>query len=152
MKHLLLSGCLLAFSPLAAAQSATDANAVKKTIDTFFEGMRKGDSAMVRSTLAPGVVLQTISTRGGSPQVRTDNPADLLKAVGTPHPEVWDERISYERVLIDADLASVWTPYQFFAGNKFSHCGYNSFQLVRMAQGWKIVHVIDTRRKDKCKQ
>ncbi|KUG08841.1 nuclear transport factor 2 family protein [Solirubrum puertoriconensis] len=152
MKHLLLSCCLFAIAPLASAQSASEANAVKKTIDTFFEGMRKGDSAMVRSTLAPAVVMQTISTRGGSPQVRTENPTDFLKAVGTPHPEVWDERIIYERLLIDADLASVWTPYQFYAGNKFSHCGYNSFQLVRMAQGWKIAYVIDTRRKDKCKQ
>ncbi|UYZ59992.1 nuclear transport factor 2 family protein [Hymenobacter latericus] len=151
MKHLLLSCCLAGLAPVAAAQSATDTKAVKQTIDTFFEGMRKGDSAMVRSTLAPTVVMQTISTRGDSPQVRTENPAEFLKAVGTPHPEVWDERISYERVLIDAGLASVWTPYQFYAGNKFSHCGYNSFQLVRMAQGWKIAYVIDTRRKDKCK-
>ena len=29
--------------------------------------------------------------------------------------------------------------------------GYDSFQLVKLADGWKIAHVIDTRRKEKCR-
>ena len=155
MRSLLLP-CLLLAAPAALAQTATPATAeteaVKATINRFFEGLRKGDSAAVRSTLAPAVVLHTISTRGGAVQVMNESPREFLKAVGTAHAEVWDERISFERVLIDAQLASVWTPYQFYLGSKFSHCGYNSFQLVKLAQGWRIAYVIDTRRKDGCKQ
>jgi len=136
--------------PTFAQHPAAETEAVKKTITTFFDGMRRGDSTLVRTTLAPGVVLHTISNRNGSPQLGAEKANDFLKAVGTPHAEVWDERITFERVLLDANLASVWTPYQFYLGSKFSHCGYNSFQLVKYASGWKIVHVIDTRRKDKC--
>ena len=133
-----------------AQQPAAETEAVKKTVTTFFDGMRRGDSTLVRSTLAPGAVLHTISNRGGTTQLGVEKTNDFLKAVGTPHAEVWDERITFERVLIDANLASVWTPYQFYLGSKFSHCGYDSFQLVKYANGWKIVHVIDTRRKEKC--
>lgn len=40
--------------------------------------------------------------------------------------------------------------YQDFGSSigKFIHCGANSFQLARLSGEWKIVHLIDTRRKD----
>lgn len=142
---------LLASAPAVAQRPAAETAAVQRTIQTFFEGMRKGDSALVRSTIAPGAVFHTISSRSGTTQVHPENPADFLKAVGTPHQQVWDERITFAEVLIDANLASVWTPYEFYLGSTFSHCGYNSFQLVKLAGGWKIAHIIDTRRKEKCK-
>ncbi|MBX0289464.1 nuclear transport factor 2 family protein [Hymenobacter sp. HSC-4F20] len=151
MKHLLLPGLLLAATPALAQKPANETEAVKRTIQTFFEGMRKGDSTMVRATLAPGAVFHTISTKGGQTQLRPENPASFVKMVGTPHKEVYDERITFDKILIDANLASVWTPYEFYVGSTFSHCGYNSFQLVKLADGWKIAHVIDTRRKEKCK-
>ncbi|WP_310396354.1 nuclear transport factor 2 family protein [Hymenobacter sp.] len=135
-----------AHAQTAAAQTAD----VKKTITAFFEGMRQGDSTAVRRTLAPGAVFHTIAIKAGVTKVAPENPLDFLKAVGSPHPKVWDERITFASILVDANLASVWTPYEFYFGGTFSHCGYNSFQLVKLADGWKIAHVIDTRRKEKC--
>ncbi|MFT2543406.1 hypothetical protein ACMWP9_36050, partial [Escherichia coli] len=61
-----------------------------------------------------------------------------------------DERIVFDVVKIDADLAIVWTPYQFYRNGTFSHCGVNSFQLVRLNGRWKIQYLIDTRRKTGC--
>ncbi|UOQ71088.1 nuclear transport factor 2 family protein [Hymenobacter cellulosilyticus] len=152
MNRLFLAALLLLPASAALAQSSpSETAAVKKTITTFFDGMRKGDSTMVRNTLATGVVLHTIMSRNGVVQTGTEKAAEFLRLVGTPHKEVYDERISFEQVLVDANLASVWTPYQFYVGSKFSHCGYNSFQLVKFAEGWRIVHIIDTRRKDGCK-
>lgn len=152
MKPLLLLPLLLTASvAFAQTKPATETEAVQQTIRRFFDGMRRGDSAAVRATLAPGAVFHTLATKNGQTQLRPENPSDFVKAVGTPHPEVWDERITFERVLIDANLASVWTPYQFYRGSTFSHCGYNSFQLVKLAEGWRIAHIIDTRRKEKCK-
>jgi hypothetical protein len=114
--------------------------------------MRRGDSTLVRRTLAPGAVFHGIGGRPGQPPaLQTERISDFLKAVGTPHSEVWDERVQFSQVLIDAKLASVWAPYEFYLGSKFSHCGYDSFQLVKLADGWKIAHIIDTRRKEKCK-
>lgn len=150
MKLLLLP--LLLVAPAAFAQTpAAETAAVQQTIRAFFDGMRRGDSATVRATLAPGAVFHTLAAKNGQTQLRPENPAEFVKAVGTPHKDVWDERITFEKVLIDANLASVWTPYEFYLGSTFSHCGYNSFQLVKLADGWRIAHVIDTRRKEKCR-
>jgi len=138
--------------PAFAQKASPETEAVKQTITSFFDGMRRGDSTLVRRTLAPGAVFHGLGGKPSQPvALQTESISGFLKAVGTPHPEVWDERVQFERVLIDAYLASVWAPYEFYLGSKFSHCGYDSFQLVKLADGWKIAHIIDTRRKEKCK-
>lgn len=135
----------------ARPMQAGEEEAVKKTIGLLFDGMRKGDSSMVKAAFAPGATLQTISTPpGGSAKVKTEALQRFLDAVGTPHTDVWDEQIEFGRISIDGPLASVWTPYQFYLGGKYSHCGVNSFQLVKLEGEWRIVYLIDTRRKD-CK-
>jgi len=129
-----------------------ETEAVKQPIKLFFDGLRQGDSTMVRRALAPGAVLHSISSQPGQPvALQLGSVNDFLKAVSSPHAAAWDERVQFERVLIDANLASVWAPYEFYLGGKFSYCGYDSFQLVKLADGWKIAYIIDTRRKEKCK-
>ena len=151
-----MKGWLLIFLSLlgsvASAQTkdSEKTESVKKVINQLFDGMRKGDSAMVSSTFSTGMIMQSISNRNGETTLKIDKPDGFLKAVGTPHTEVWDERIKFDQVLIDDNLASVWTSYQFYLGDKFSHCGVNSFQLAKQESGWKIVYLIDTRRKDNC--
>ena len=61
-----------------------------------------------------------------------------------------DERISFETVKVDGDLAIAWTPYKFYLGDQFSHCGVNSFQLVKLEGVWRIQYLIDTRRRQGC--
>ncbi|RAJ02235.1 putative lumazine-binding protein [Chitinophaga skermanii] len=132
------------------AQTA-DHEQVKAVIQQLFEGMRKGDSTLVKASFADDAILQTIvRKKDGTDAVRTEALANFLKAVGTPHTDVWDERIVFDQVLIDGPLASAWTPYKFYIGDKFSHCGANSFQLARTPAGWKIVYLIDSRRKEGC--
>lgn len=113
--------------------------------------MRSGDSAMVKAVFAEGAVIQTISTRkAGVPEVVTAPLQQFLNAVGTPHTDVWDERITVDRIMVDGPLASVWTPYRFYIGERFSHCGVNSFQLMKTDGGWKIIYLVDTRRAGDC--
>ena len=153
MKLLPLLLLLAAATPAAHAQKASsETEAVKQTVTAFFDGMRRGDSTAVRRTLVPAAVFHAFGNQPNQPtKLEIESINGFLKSVGTPHPEIWDERVQFERVLIDANLASVWAPYEFYLGSKFSHCGYDSFQLVKLADSWKIAHVIDTRRKEKCK-
>lgn len=137
-----------------APSSAGDAKAVMAVIARLFDGMRAGDSSMVRSVFDPRVRMITVSMRNGARQTTLEQGADgFAKAVGTPHPEVWDERIANERIAIDGDLASVWVDYGFFVGAKFSHCGVDHFLLVRGGSGaWSILELADTRRTTGCEQ
>lgn len=106
---------------------------------------------MVKAVFADNAILQTVSGKQeGAPVLVTGSLQQFLRAVGTPHTDVWDERITFERIMVDGALASVWTPYRFYLNEKFSHCGVNSFQLMKSASGWKIIYLVDTRRKEGC--
>ena len=131
------------------AQS-NEEGAVKKVINNLFTGMKTGDSTLTRSAFAAGAVMQTIVNKDDKVSIRTEAVNDFVKLIGTPHKEIYDEHIVFTKILIDGPLAAVWTNYQFYVGEKFSHCGVNSFQLVKGDKGWQIVYIIDTRRKEKC--
>ncbi|MFD0794311.1 nuclear transport factor 2 family protein [Mucilaginibacter litoreus] len=149
MRSLFALLTLLTLSAPAFCQ--TDTDDIKKTINTMFDAMRKGDSILLKSTFHPDMVLQSAGVKkDGSTVLETEKAKGFIKAVGTPHKTVWDERITWGDIKIDGPLASVWTPYKFYAGTNFSHCGINFFQLIKTEQGWKIIYIVDTRRKDNC--
>ena len=135
------------------AQKHTDEVAVKDVITRLFLGMEKGDSAMVHSTFAREVSLLTVfRDKNNNPKlIRESSINDFLKAVGTAHPETWYEESWGYVVQVDGDFAQAWCDYAFYVGNKFSHCGIDAFNLFKDKDGWKIVHLADTRRKDGCK-
>lgn len=74
----------------------------------------------------------------------------FLVAVSKPHAKVYDERITFDVIKIDGEFAMVWSPYKFYLGDKFSHCGVDSFQLVKINGEWKIQYLIDIRRRQGC--
>jgi hypothetical protein len=149
MKKTLLLSFLLLLSIKTFAQQA-DQDAVKQTINTMFDAMRKGDSTLLQSTFAKGIAFQGVANKKDGTTLVTENPDDFIKAVGTPHKGVWDERVTFKDIKIDGDLASVWAPYKFYLDSQFSHCGVDVFQLMRTKTGWKIIYIVDTRRKDNC--
>jgi hypothetical protein len=153
MKHIavVVILILLSFSNKLAAQKSKDEEAIKTTINNLFTGMRNADSTLVRSAFNQGAILQTIGkTKDGNTVIRASDLNMFIASIAKPHPEIYDERIAFTKILIDDNLASVWTDYKFYIGQKFSHCGVNSFQLAKLNGSWKIVYLIDTRRKDNC--
>ncbi|MBL7826152.1 MAG: hypothetical protein JNJ57_05935 [Saprospiraceae bacterium] len=145
---ILTLGLFSAAQNLAAQQ---DERAVKAVINRFFEGLEKGDTSLLKSTCTDNPVLQTyMADKSGALVIMTEDYTDLLNFVGTPKKDSYDERIKFKAVLVEKSLASVWTPYVFYLNGKISHCGTNSFQLVKTSQGWKIQYIIDTRRKQGC--
>lgn len=133
----------------AVAQKEEKAEkAIKNVINRFFEGMEKGDTAMLKSTCTEAPVLQTfMAGEGGKLQVYSEDFKEFLTFVGTPSKDKYKEVIEFDAIHAEKSLASVWTPYTFYLNDKVSHCGTNSFQLVKMPEGWKIQYIIDTRRK-----
>jgi hypothetical protein len=151
----LLAPALLAPDALRAQAAPAPADtaartAVLATVRALFDGMRAGDSAAVRAAFHPSAQLITTLVRNGTPEVRIDSLAGMVRAVGTPHPEVWDERLRDTVVHVDGPLAMVWTGYAFYAGPRFSHCGVDAIILGRTAAGWRILSIADTRQRTGC--
>ncbi len=131
--------------------SQTEEAAVKAVIEALFDGMRAKNANQIAAVFSENAIMQTIETTGGIGVVKAGSVADFVKGIGSlPAEAKLDERITDYQINIDGPMATAWTPYEFYSNDKFSHCGVNSFQLVKMAEGWKIVYIIDTRRKDGC--
>lgn len=126
---------------------------VKAAVDTFFEGFHKGDTTLMRTVLADKVVLQTaFKNKEGKDILRNDG--DVSKLLNTianrPAEQKWDERLLDYSIQVDGNMANAWTPYEFWFNDEFSHCGVNSFQLFKDGEQWKIIYLIDTRRRSDC--
>lgn len=150
-KLFILLFTVLLTSALFAQQSSTAA--IKQTIKTMMDAMRKGDSTLLRSVLAKDMHVQSVADdKMGEIKISTRSADDLVTQIGTPHTDIYDEQIVFGDIKIDGPVASVWTPYNFYVGTNFSHCGVNYFQLIRTEGSWKIIYIVFTTRKDNCKQ
>jgi len=128
-----------------------DKPSIMKPINDLFDGMREGDSAKVHNAFSANALLNGIEkNKEGYASVTKASLTNFLKAIGTPHNEVWNEVLWDITIQQDGELAQVWAHYAFYRGNTFSHCGVDAFQLLKEASGWKIITLIDTRRKENC--
>jgi hypothetical protein len=138
---------------VVSAQENSEKKAIKKTIETFFDGLHKGDSTLVSSTLNSTIKIQTTFTnKEGKNVLITESRIKLLTNIANKKPEhTYLEKLVSWDIKIDGNLASVWTPYEFYLNEKFSHCGANSFQLFNNNGKWEIIYLVDMRRRSNCK-
>jgi hypothetical protein len=149
MKYFFIVLTVMLCGSVVYGQTAEDS--VRSVINNMFTGMKTADPVLLKSCFADSMVFQTISRdREGKLVVKNEAPADFISFIGKETAGNADERITFDVVKVDGPLAIAWTPYYFYYKGQFSHCGVNSFQLVRFGDGWKIQYIIDTRRRQGC--
>lgn len=137
--------------PLSAQQGDPREAAVIAVFQKLFDGMRTRDTTMMRSVFDPSAKLVRASTRDGRTAVQATSIDQFIAAIGrAPAGDQLIERIYAPEVRIDGNLATIWTFYTFHVGERFSHCGIDAAQLLETDEGWKIVHLADTTRRENC--
>lgn len=92
--------------------------------------------------------MQTVANTKNGTQLKSDKLEDFLKSIASiPNTMKIFEKLLDYKVTIDGDLAHVWTPYEFYVNDTLSHVGVNAFTLLNDNGKWRIIHLIDTRRK-----
>ena len=140
---------LLIILPMVCFSQTSEEGLVKATVNQLFNGVKTSDSILIKKSFHKNAVLQTITKTS---EVKNESIDDFVLSISKAEKGSLDERISFSNVLIDGNLASAWTLYEFYYKGQFSHCGVNSFQLVKSNNEWKIQYIIDTRRKDNCRK
>ncbi|SHE88795.1 nuclear transport factor 2 family protein [Chryseobacterium sp. OV279] len=141
-----LAALVLLFCTFCFGQQNQD---IEKPIRNLFLGMKNADPELMKSAFAENGILQSIAKDG---TVKNENVQEFIASVSKFSKDDLDEKIIIDAVHTDGGLASVFTPYSFYFKGKFSHCGANSFQLVKQQNDWKIQYIIDTRRKENCRE
>lgn len=122
---------------------------VKKSIESFFEAFHQKDTIKLKLVCSDKLILQSISesvTKGN--KLSEENIKEFYKSIASiPANLKFEEKILNYNIQIDGSMAHVWTPYEFYLNDKLSHSGVNAFTLFKEKDSWKIIYLIDTRRK-----
>jgi hypothetical protein len=133
---------------LATQISFAQEKEIQQTIETFFEAFHQRDSIKLQSVCSKDLVLHSISESGNGTKFSVEKASNFYKSIATiPVTMKFEEKILSYNIQVDGAMAHVWTPYEFYVNDKLSHSGVNSFQLFRENGVWKVVYILDTRRK-----
>ena len=136
----------------AFSQMDTVKNSPAQLVTDFFEAFHAQDTISLKKFAHEGARLESVSMDAeGNTKLTTDDYSKFLKGIASiPADATFEEKLHGFRVEENGPLATVTTPYSFYYNGNFSHCGVNSFQLVKFGEEWKIVYLIDTRTKTGC--
>lgn len=152
MRHLLIL-LFFGFSLSNSAQEkdpndSEQAKQIKQSISIFFDGLQAADTLKMQSVCHKEMKLQSIMEKNSIGSLTFQTNSEFYKSIASiPKTLKIEERILDYKIQIDGSMAQVWTPYEFYVNEKLSHIGTNSFTLLLENNVWKMVHIIDTRRK-----
>lgn len=136
-------------SILAATTSAQveDKKAAADVIEKLWAGMKAKSAEQIKAVFMPGGQLVAIDKPRDGKVISTtrvlsgDQFAKMISEAKAPE---FIESMPQPSVHVDGDVAIVTGRYTFTVGGNFSHCGTNTFNLVRTANGWMIANGAST--------
>lgn len=139
------------FFQASAQNAASDAAAAKleaiAVADRLFEAMRTKNLDAIRALFTPTGQLVAIDkprTGEGISTTRVFTGEAFAKMISEAKGADFIEKMPQPQANVFGDLATVYGRYTFHVGDKFSHCGTNTFNLVRTKEGWRIANAAST--------
>lgn len=123
--------------------TASDRDAVSAVVQLAFDAIRDTDADAWRATLLEEGTFTSLSIADDGNQVgyrSFESHLANLDSLEGPTPaylERWWDPV----IMIEGDIAMVWTPYDFLIDGNFSHAGIDVIVLLRIDDGWKIASI-----------
>lgn len=124
-----------------------DKQEVIDVVDQLFAGMKAKNAEQIKSVFsAEGQLVAIDKPRDGKgiSKTRIFTGEAFAKMISEAKGPDFIESMPSPEARIAGDMAIVTGRYTFFVGDKFSHCGTNTFNLVRSETGWKIANGAST--------
>ncbi|MFN2098844.1 hypothetical protein [Altererythrobacter sp. MF3-039] len=134
-----IAALLAAMATIAGPAAAQDAavSEITATVDRFFVGLNTNNpDAMAAEMIEQGITTIVIYGDEGERVItRTfkDDIENFRNNTAELNEIYWDPTIVVHR-----DIAIFWAPYSIDIDGKRSHCGIDSFDMVRVDGVWKI--------------
>lgn len=129
-----LASFLLLSAIWCGAQSTGEDQSVISRVQALFDAMATHDSTAATALVIPEGRLMVSRANGTVSNSTLGEFATRLSSAKSSYLE----RMWNPKVMVRGGIAVLWTEYDFHLDGKFSHCGIDSFQLVKMPEGWKI--------------
>ncbi len=116
-------------------------------IDKLWEAMRAKNFEAISSLFTPeGQLVAVDKPRDGKgiSKTRVFTAEAFAKMIAEAKAPEFIEKMPQPKVEMFGDLATVSGRYTFHVGDKFSHCGTNTFNLVKTETDWRIANAATT--------
>ena len=147
----ILTIAIIIFGAFSAVQAQNarneDVKAAAEIPDRLFAAMKAKNFEEIRAQFtAEGQLVAIDKPRDGKgiSKTRVLTAESFAKTIAEAKGADFIEKMLNKDVKITGDLAIVTGRYTFYVGEKFSHCGTNTFNLVRTDAGWRIANAAST--------
>ena len=146
---LIVATAALAWSAPAQSESQTqDQRDVVAVVQKMFDAIARCDEASARAIAMPEGRLYRLVT-GSEDGVRSSTFDEFSAGLGKCGRKML-ERMWDPQVRVHKGIATLWAPYDFWVNGAFSHCGIDSFELAKTAEGWKFTSGVYTVERTGC--
>jgi hypothetical protein len=124
-----------------------DVKSASEVPDRLFAAMKAKNFEEIRAAFTPeGQLVAIDKPRDGKgiSKTRVFTAESFAKTISEAKGADFIEKMPNKDVRIAGDMAMVSGRYTFYVGEKFSHCGTNTFNLVRTEAGWRIANAAST--------
>lgn len=152
MKPLILFVSLLAFQA-SFSQVVEDKKAAKQLIEDFYEAFHKRDAKTLKTYAHHKIKMHSVIIDSqGSTSLSSETYSNFLDyLVAIPASTKFKEKLHNFEITLNGMIGTVSAAYSFYINDQLSHCGVNTFQLIKSRAGeWKIIYFVDTRSKLGC--
>ena len=127
-----------------------DEAAVLRLVDEFFDALEKREPERWKAFMLSGTVRVTpLVDEEGNEYVRIRSMEEGLASLAEGDPR-FVERGWDPTVMVRGRIAMVWMPYDFHIDGKFSHCGVDLFEFVKLNGAWKMANIMWTVEREGC--
>ncbi|MCP4895856.1 MAG: nuclear transport factor 2 family protein [bacterium] len=118
-------------------------DAVLAVVQQFFDVLASHDVTLGALLVMPEGRFHSTRESDNGQVIRSFDRDEFLESLAEGKKNYF-ERMWDPEVRIHGRLATVWTPYDFHRGKKFSHCGVDAFTLIKTGGVWQIVSCVYT--------
>jgi hypothetical protein len=114
-------------------------------IEQLHQAMRDADAKTVDLLLHANYQGLSLQGEKGNRHVFVDARDSAVSDIAKLKPGEWEVRFLSSATRIDPNgLAHVWARYVFLYKGALDHCGYESYNLFKTPEGWKVISFADT--------
>lgn len=133
---------LFLLTPLARAQSTeADSKAVLAVADTVLLALSNGDSKTLARLTLDSAVIGGAGLRNGVESLSLRSWGQYINRTGAA---TFNERGFGATARVQDRVAQVWMPYDLYLGDKWSHCGVDTFTLMKRDGRWRVAALVYT--------
>jgi hypothetical protein len=147
MKTLIIAFILIGIFSISTIAQTDDKTAAIDVVNRLFAGMKAKDAEQIKAAFAAeGQLVAIDKPRDGKglSKTRLFTGEAFAKMISEAKGGDFIEMMPSPEARVSGDMALVTGRYTFYVGDKFSHCGTNTFNLVRTETGWRIANGAST--------